>query len=180
MKSKIFTPRFIFVVTTIVLAAVSRLLPHIDNVTPVAAMALFGGVYLNDKRLAMIIPLLIMALSDGAMEAISGNGAHNTMIYVYASFAITSIIGILISKKISVLSVASASLVSSVLFFVITNFGVWASTPASDPGAVSLSATYILGIPFLRYTLLGDLFFNAVLFGAFYLAQVRLPKLVKA
>jgi hypothetical protein len=178
MKSKIFTPRFIFVSITILIAAISRLLPHIPNFTPVAAMALFGGTYLKDKRLAVIIPLLIMALSDGAMEAITGNGLHNTMIYVYISFVITSAIGILISKRITAISIITGSLVSSVLFFIITNFGVWATSGATD--SVSLSEAYILGIPFFSYTLLGDLFYNGIFFGAFYLLQIKLPRLVRA
>ena len=90
MKTKILSPRFIFVGTALLVAAFSRLLPHLPNVTPVAAMALFGGAYLSNKRLAVVLPLLAMLLSDGLMQLINGQGFHNTMLYVYAGFVLTS------------------------------------------------------------------------------------------
>ncbi len=179
MKTKIFTPRFVFVLSAIVLAAASRLLPHIPNFTPIAAMALFGGVYFTDKRLAFIIPLLAMCLSDGAMEIINGTGHHNTMIYVYIGFVLTSFIGLMIRNKISVLSIAFGSFSSSILFFIITNFGVWAEYHSTS-GSPGLVQTYILGIPFFSPTLLGDLFYNGVMFGAFYFAQKKMPSLARA
>ena len=179
MTSKYFTPRFLFVTSAILVAAASRLFPHIPNFTPVAAMALFGGVYFTDKRLAFVIPLLAMFLSDGAMELINGQGFHNTMIYVYVGFILTTLIGLRIRKNTSVLSVAAGSIISSLLFFIITNFGVWASS-GFQLGAAGLGTTYVMGIPFFGPTLAGDLFFNGILFGAFYFATIKMPKLVKA
>lgn len=179
MKSKLFTPRFVFITTLIVFAAISRLLPHIYNFTPVAAMALFGGAYFINKRMAVIIPLAVMMISDVALELMFGWGFHNTMIYVYVAFVLTSLIGMLVGRNVSVLSVAGGSLASSVLFFIITNFGYWAGI-GFEGGILGLNAAYIGGLPFFAPTLLGDLFYNAILFGAFYLAQVKYPALVKA
>lgn len=179
MKSKIFTPRFIFITSAILIAAVSRLFPHIPNFTPIAAMALFGGVYFSDKRLAFVIPLIAMFLSDAAIQLIYGWGFHNTMIYVYAGFILTSVIGMIVRRKVSILSIAAGSITASILFFIITNFGVWAAS-GSQMGIAGLNATYIMGIPFFAPTLVGDLFFNSVLFGAFYLAQIKYPTLIKA
>jgi len=179
MKLKLISPRFLFVSSTILLASASRLFPHIPNFTPIAAMALFGGVYFSDKRMAFVIPLLAMFLSDAAMELISGQGFHNTMIYVYIGFVLTSIIGLQVKKNTSVLSVTAGSVISSILFFIITNFGVWAQS-GFQMGAAGLGTTYVMGIPFFAPTLAGDLFYNALLFGAFYLVQLKLPKLVKA
>jgi hypothetical protein len=179
MKLKIFTPRFIFVTTAILIAAVSRLFPHIPNVTPIAAMALFGGVYFERRIFAFIVPLFAMCLSDGVMELINGQGYHNTMIYVYGAFVLTSLIGLGIRNKVSVLSVGAGSVLASLLFFLITNFGVWAES-GYQLGAAGLGTTYALGLPFYSNTLLGDLFYNGVLFGAFYFAQRRLPQLVRA
>lgn len=179
MNSKIFTPRFIFITSAIVLAAISRLLPHIQNFTPVAAMALFGGVYFTDKRVAFIIPLITMFLSDVALELLFGWGFHNTMIYVYIAFILTTIIGMFVGRNIGLLSIAGGSIASSVLFFIITNFGVWAAS-GFQAGITGLNTTYLLGIPFFAPTLIGDLFFNAILFGAFYLAQHKYPALIKA
>jgi hypothetical protein len=179
MKTKLLTPQFIFVSTAIAIGAVSRLLPHIDNFTPIAAMALFGGAYITNKRLAFIIPMLAMVLSDAAMQLIYGWGFHNTIGYVYLAFVLTTAIGIYIGKNTSVKSIAMGSLVSSILFFIITNFGYWAATNF-QMGIAGLNAAYIAGIPFFRATMLGDLFYNTIFFGAFYLAQSRIPALVRA
>jgi hypothetical protein len=176
MNNRLFSPRFLFITAAILVAAVSRLFPHFDNFTPIAAMALFGGVHFSDKRLAVIVPLLAMIISDIGLEITTGWGFHNTIGYVYGAFALTSVIGLMLRKHANVLTIAGASLLSSTLFFLITNFGVWAAGPAGS----SLGATYFLGIPFFERTLLGDLFFNAILFGSFYLAQRRIPSLARA
>ncbi len=179
MKSKTFTARFIFITSAILLAAMSRLIPHIPNFTPIAAMALFGGVYFSDKRLAFIIPLIAMLLSDIAMQLLFGWGFHNTMIYVYIGFVLTSMIGMMVRRKVSILSVTAGSIAASILFFIITNFGFWAAS-GFQMGIAGLNTAYIMGLPFFAPTLLGDLFFNGVLFGVFYLAQLKYPTLVKA
>ena len=178
MKSKVLTPHFIFITTAILLVAVSRLFPHIPNFTPVAAMALFGGACFSDKRMAIVVPLIAMFLSDVALELITGWGFHDTMIYVYIAFVLTSIIGIFIGKQMRILSIAVGSLASSILFFIITNFGVWAAG-GFQAGFTGLNATYVLGIPFFAPTVAGDLVFNALLFGTFYIAQVKYPALIK-
>ena len=141
-------------------------------------MALFGCVYFSDKRLAFVIPLVAMIISDVLLELITGWGFHNTIPYVYGAFIITSAIGLYVRKNTSVQTVLGASLLSSVLFFVITNFGVWAASGGIG-GASGLATTYVLGVPFFAPTVLGDLFYNAILFGAFYFAQRRIPALIK-
>jgi len=154
----------ILLITSIIFIAVfSRLLPHIDNFTPIAAIALFGASCLDDKRLAFLIPLISMFISDIFL------GFHSTILYVYVSFILTSFIGISI-KENNIKNITMASLASSVLFFMITNFGHWISTGKE----ISLVETYIAGIPFFRMTLIGDLFYTFILFGAFYFAQIKL------
>lgn len=177
MKTKIFTPQFIFITSAIFIAAASRLFPHIPNFTPLAAMALFGGAYLSDKRLAFIVPLLAMFISDIGLQILFGWGFHNTMIYVYVGFVLISLIGMLVKRNVSMLSVAAGSTISSILFFVITNFGVWAAS-GFQMGIAGLETTYLLGVPYFAPTLAGDLFFNGILFGTFYLAQIKYPALL--
>lgn len=179
MQSKIFSARFIFVLAAVLLAAVSRILPHIPNFTPIAAMALFGAVNFSDKRLAFVLPLIAMILSDLALELMFGWGFHNTVIYVYVSFILTSCIGLYVRKHNNVKTLLAASLASSILFFVITNFGVWAANGFVGGGA-GLSGVYVLGLPYFSYTLIGDLFYNAILFGSLYFAQRSFPILIKA
>jgi hypothetical protein len=175
----IFTPRFLFVAGAVAIAAISRVFPHIDNFTPIAAMALFGAASMNDKKLAFLVPMIAMLISDILLELITGWGFHNTLIYVYVSFILTSLIGLQIKKNPGVLTIGAASLISSVLFFLITNFGYWAANGFVG-GAAGLSAAYIGGLPFFAPTLVGDLFYNSILFGALYLAQRRYPVLIRA
>lgn len=179
MKSLTTSPRFLFITTALFIAAISRLFPHIPNFTPIAAMALFGGVYFTDKRIAIIVPLILMFITDCLLELTTGWGFHNTLIYVYIGFILTSIIGIYIKRNPTVQALLIGSLLSSTLFFVITNLGVWAASGA-QMGVSGLATTYILGIPFFAPTLIGDLFFNTILFGAFYVAERKLPMLIKA
>lgn len=179
MKSTIATPRFLFLSITIFIAAISRLFPHIPNFTPVAAIALFGGVNFKNKPLAFLVPLLAMFISDCFLQWTTGYGFHNTIFYVYASFVLTTLIGLRVGKNTTIPTVFTASLISSILFFIITNFGCWASLGRPE-GAIGLAAIYAAGIPFFGPTLLGDLFFNGILFGSLYVAQRRLPALTQA
>ncbi len=179
MKSSVTTPRFLFLSTAILIAAISRLFPHIPNFTPIAAMALFGGVNFKSKPMAFLVPLSAMFISDCLLELTTGYGFHNTIIYVYASFALTSLIGLYIRKNVNIQTVLVGSLISSILFFIITNFGCWAAS-GFQQGAVGLAAMYTAGIPFFGPTLAGDIFFNGILFGSFYFAQRRGPSLIEA
>lgn len=178
MTSKLLTPRFIFTAVVIFVAAISRLFPHIPNFTPIAAMALFGAVYFEKKIIAVLVPLATMFLSDVALELTTGWGFHNTIAYVYVSFILTSLIGFWVRNNTTIRTIAIGSVASSILFFIITNFGVWAAS-GFPGGLTGLNTTYIMGLPFFSPTLLGDIFFNAILFGTFYLAQRRNPALIR-
>lgn len=177
MTNKIISHRFIFITAVIFVAALSRLFPHLPNFTPIAAIALFGAVYFENKFTAILIPLLIMFLSDAALELTTGWGFHNTIAYVYAAFIVTSLIGLWVKKNTTVQTIAIGAISSSVLFFIITNFGVWAAGGFVG-GAAGLSATYTFGIPFFAPTLIGDIFYNTILFGVFYLAKTKYPALI--
>src|SRR6185295_1660072 len=123
MKSTIATPRFWFLTILIFIAAISRLFPHIPNFTPITAMALFGGVYFKDRVSAFLVPLLSMFISDCFLELSTGWGFHNTIIYVYVSIVFITLIGMYVQKNVTVQTVLLGSLSSSILFFIITNFG---------------------------------------------------------
>ena len=185
MQSKISTPRFLFVTIAIVTVAISRLLPHPPNFTPIAAMALFGGAWLTNKKLAFLLPLLAMFISDLILELAAGIGFHNTILYVYASFIVMTLLGIYIRNNAKTSHVILASLISSILFFLITNFGVWAAS-GFESGRQGLLATYAAGIPFYNNsvfgsfflnTIIGDLFYCGILFGSLYYAKRKFPAL---
>ncbi|MDT8453070.1 MAG: DUF6580 family putative transport protein [Gammaproteobacteria bacterium] len=145
--------------------ALFRVLPHPPNVSPVAAMALFGGAYFLDKRMAFILPFLVLILSDLIL------GFHNTMIFVYAGFALTVGMGIWMQKKITVNRVAASAVASTLLFFIITNLGAWMMNGLYPMTAAGLMQSYVAGLPFLQNSLLGNLAFAAVMFGGFALVQ---------
>ena len=183
MNSKTLSPRFWVILSMIFTAAAFRFMPHWPNFTPIAAMALFGGTYLGRKYLAFLIPLAAMFISDIFI------GLHASMVAVYVSFAITVGIGIMISRRPRFLNIAMASVGSTILFFLITNFAAWLSSgiyPASFAGLMSCYAAGLAflndgnGISFFMNSLLGDLTYNFVLFGAFYLARIKFPVLARA
>ena len=164
--------RIIAILAVILIAALARIIPHPPNVTPIAAMALFGGAFLADRRLALILPLAALFVSDLML------GFHATMLFVYAGFILTVFIGMrFLSGKRSPLRIGTAALASSLSFYAITNLGVWAATTMYAHTPQGLMAAYVAGLPFLRNAILGDLFFAAVIFGGFALASYRLPVL---
>ncbi|MFA6949590.1 MAG: DUF6580 family putative transport protein [Lentimicrobiaceae bacterium] len=175
MEKKFFTSRMIFVITAILVAAVMRLIPHWPNFTPVAAIAIFGGAYINRKVLAFILPVAAMLISDLII------GFHTTMLAVYAGMLISVGIGMMLRNRVKAGNVVIASVVSSVIFFLITNFAAWYTglMPYTRDFA-GLVQAYIAGVPFFNNGLLGDLFYSTVLFGSFYLVSRRVPSMVQA
>jgi hypothetical protein len=165
--------RFTTLTVLVLAAAATRLLPHPPNATPIAAMALFGAAHFTDRRAALLVPLLAMALSDLAL----GYGIHPTLPFVYASFLAIAGLGFLLRRRVTAFTVIGASLISSVLFFVVTNLGVWAMSSFYPPTWEGLVACYTAAIPFFRNTLAGDLLYCGVLFGGFALAARQVPAL---
>ncbi|MCH8569279.1 MAG: hypothetical protein LAT67_13475 [Balneolales bacterium] len=169
-----FNTKFFLICGIIVIAVLSRFLPFPPNVAPIAAIALFGGAYFKDKRMALLIPVVIMLISDLII------GLHSTLLFVYGSFALIVLIGFMLGKKISPLRIAGASVGASVIFYLVTNFGVWLVSPYYPFTLEGLLASYTMAIPFFHYTLLGDLFYTSVIFGSFELIRRTSPALQAA
>ncbi|MBA4250445.1 MAG: hypothetical protein C0425_02750 [Chlorobiaceae bacterium] len=174
MKEKILSGNFLLVVTLIIVAIASRLIPHPPNFAPIAAIALFSGAYFSNKQLAFAVPLIALFISDWII------GFHDMMIAVYACFIAAIFIGFMLKEKIKFKNVALAAVVSSVLFFVVTNFAVWAFSGGViyQKNIAGLLQCYVAAIPFFHNTLLGDLVYSGILFGAYETAKVKLPWLV--
>lgn len=160
--------------TAIVLAiALSRIVPHWPNFTPVAALALFGAATFERKWLGLAIPVAAMLLSDLLI------GFHANMGAVYVSFFLTWLLGLWTLSRPTTGRIAGASVASSVLFFLITNFAVWYGSSFYPQKLAGLLSCYAAGLAFYNGTsfflngLLGDLFFSAMLFGGYYLLQQR-------
>lgn len=146
----------------ILVGAIARIVPHVPNFTPVAAIALFGGSYLNKKQ-AFIVPLLIMVISDYFL----GFDSLQMRLVVYGSFLATVAIGFSIRRSVNFKNLISASLTSSVIFFLTTNFAVWMFGSMYPKSLTGIAQCYTLALPFFRNTLLGDLFYTGVLFGSY-------------
>lgn len=158
------------IVLLVLLGFAARLLPHPANFAPISAIALFGALYLP-KRLAVIVPLAAVVASD----LIIGFYSLPIMASVYGSFVLTSLIGLLIRNRRTFGTVVLATLSSSVLFFLITNAAVWAFGTMYPHTGAGLIQSYVMAIPFFRNSLLGDLFYTAVLIGGFE-ALIRLKQ----
>jgi len=134
----------------IVLALLSRLLPHPPNFAPITSIALFTGYHFVNKRLALFIPLGCMFLTDLIL------GVHSLMPIIYSAFVLISILG-LKSRTLSFGTVFGASL----SFFILSNLGVWYFYyPLTWEG---LTSCFVLAIPFFINALAGDLFYTSVL-----------------
>jgi hypothetical protein len=161
-------------------AAVSRLIPHPPNFAPMGAMALFGGACFADRRAAFVVPLAAMFLSDLLIGLLSGNlamGLHGLIPVVYGSFAMIVCLGFWLRRRRTVVPIGGAALASSVLFFALTNFGVWALGSLYPKTWDGLVACYVAASPFFHNTLLGDAVYTAALFGGLALAEKGLPSL---
>lgn len=155
----------VFIIFLVLAAALSRLVPHIPNFTPIAAIGLMAASYFKKNHFAFVVPILAMLISDFFI------GFHSTMVWVYGSLVAIVFVGQFLLKKISVLNVALSALISSVIFFIVTNFGVWISYDFYPKTWAGFVECYTLAIPFFTNTLMGDAFYCTILFGVMYAAQ---------
>lgn len=162
--------RLFLLVALVALAAATRLLPHPPNFAPIAAIALFAGATFADRRLAFAVPFVALFATDLLL------GLHATMPFVYAGFALTVLLGGALARQRGVTRLAGVATGASVLFFVLTNFGVWMVQGLYPHTAAGLAACYAAAIPFFQNSLAGDLLYTGLLFGALALAEQRLPR----
>jgi len=151
------------------MAIILRFLPHIPNFVPITAIALFFGVYFSGAW-RFVLPLVAMVVSDIFL------GFHSTMFFVYISLILTVVIGHFVNLKKNPFSILSGTLAGSILFFLITNFGVWLTTSWYSPNMSGLQKCFEMAIPFFRNSVIGDIFYVAVFFGAYEIYSAYLSK----
>ncbi|MBP7157574.1 MAG: hypothetical protein KBI02_01110 [Thermomonas sp.] len=166
----------------IVIAALSRVLPHPPNFSPIEAVALFGGAYFASRRWALLVPLVAMFASDLVLGLANGGIYWDYFrsagyLLVYACIALSTVLGFGLRGRVSGSRVLGYSLAGSMLFFVVTNFGAWLSDPAYPKTIAGLVAAYLAGVPFFQWTVLGTLAYAALLFGGFELLRKHVPAL---
>lgn len=147
-------------------AAFARLIPHAPNFTPLLSLALFSGASFDHKHLAFLAPLIAMIISDALL------GFHALVPVIYLSMAFIVILGFYIRQR-SILSVGLMSTLSAVIFFVISNLGVWACADYYTKDLPGLSACFIAALPFFVNTLMSSYLYSSIMFGILELYKQR-------
>ncbi len=164
-------------------AALSRLLPHPYNFTPIGGMALFAGGVLSGKRLFWIIPIVAYYISDLLVNNILYASFYDSFVwsghlFVYISLFAIIFMGRYLLQKITVGRLLIGTISASGIFFILTNFGVWLASPMYPPTFEGLIACYAAAIPFLHNTLAGDAFYVTLLFGSYAWITQNQPSLL--
>jgi len=174
--------RFGVLFLMVLFAAFSRLVPHPPNFAPIGAMALFGSAYFSKKHIALIIPVLSMWLSDvvinNTIYAQYFDGFtffYQGFYWTYLAFLFIGVLGFFLLKRTKPQNIIVASLSASILFFLVSNFGVWTSGTMYTKNFSGLLTCYTAAIPFFKNSLMGDLVYCGVLFGSFEFAQYKIP-----
>ena len=163
----------------ILMAAFTRIMPHPPNFSPMAAIGLFGAAHFAKKWQAFFIPLIGIWLSDLVINnfiyrSLDANIVwfYNGFYWQYISYVLIIFTGLFIFNKGVSLSKTFGSIVgSSGIFFLVSNFGVWAGGGMYPKNLAGLINCYIAGIPFMNNTIISDFLFTTVLFGSYYLLQ---------
>lgn len=184
MTEQKINPRFSVLTALILICAFSRIIPHMPNFSPLGAIGLFGAAYFTKKWQAFLIPIAATWFSDLFINNViyakyypQFTWFYEGFYWQYGSYLLITLLGILIFKKINATRVISGALTSTTLFFLISNFGCWIGSTTYPQNIIGLMTCYATGIPFLKGTLLSDLFYSGVLFGTFALAQYKFPVL---
>jgi len=147
--------------TFIFIGIVSRLAPHLPNMTPVGAISLFASAKYGVKK-ALITTLVTMLVTDLLI------GLHPVMWATYGSLLVAVIIGRWVGKSNNATRLAYATFASSLVFFVVTNFAVWLAPISMYPKTISgLFECYVMALPFFRNSLIGDIFYTFIFFGGY-------------
>lgn len=149
----------------VILGIASRFAAHTPQFTAILAVAMFAGLYLSPRQ-ALIVPVALMIATDLIL------GFHDTMVFTYGSMLMISLIGLWLKKRKSFGTVLAGSIVSSGLFFVVTNFGAWLS-PLYPHTWAGLRECYIMAVPFFRSTLVSTVAYSMVLYAGYEWALKR-------
>ncbi len=180
-KKGFMNKRNITILAVIVVGLMARFLPLPPNFAAIGAIALFGGAYFSNRILALILPLAVLFASDLIFGLIDPQMAfYSSQPIVYLGFIFIGLLGFTLRGNKNPLKIAGASLGGSAVFFLVSNLGVWLTSAMYAKTIGGLIACYGAALPFLKYTVSGDLVFNTVFFGAAYFISQTSPKLLTA
>ncbi len=183
-----FDIRFGVIALIILVTALSRLIPYvfesapIYNFSPIGAIGLFGAAYFTNKKMAYAVPYLALWFSNIILDNLFLSQFYSGFVWlsnweIYLTFGLIITAGFFLLKKVTALRVLGASLVASVVFFILSNFFVWMSGTLYPLTMEGLLTCYVAAIPFFWNTIAGDLFYSALLFGAYEWAMIKIPAL---
>jgi hypothetical protein len=147
----------------IALLALSRVIPHPPNFTPVLGMAVFSGAIISKRLIAYLIPLIAMLISDLYL------GFHASMPIIYFSLAVCVLIGTFIEARVSILNSFLSISLGVLVFFLITNFMVWYGSGMYESSISGLMTCYFMGLPFVQNTFISSLLYGM---GAFLIYDI--------
>jgi hypothetical protein len=166
--------KFMLPLLLVLLGVVCRVTPHPWNFVPVGAIALFAGATFANRRAAILLPLVMLFAGDTALEWFTGQGYHSLMPVVYATYALIAMLGWLLrERRDSPLAIAGGATAGAILFFVTTNFAVWAMGDLYPHTFAGLVTCFVAAVPFFERTLMSDLLFSAIFFGVYAIAARR-------
>jgi len=174
---------YVVIISLILFASFTRIIPHMPNFTPIGAMALFGGAYLKNKYHALIIPIASLWISDLIINNFifsfysDFSWFYPGFLWQYASFILIIIVGYFFLKKLNFKNVFISTIFSSVLFFIITNLGVWLSGTMYSLDLQGLITCYFMALPFFKGTVLGFICYSTFLFGTLELSKYKFQTL---
>ena len=160
-------------IAMVLVGAGARLLPHPWNFTPLMAIGLFAGSKAARASIGALATLLALLLSDAVL------GFYSGFWYVYAAALVPVAIGRFMRERRGAGAIATAAAASSLSFFLITNFMVWATSAWYPHTLTGLSACYIAGLPFYQNQVMGDAFYTVAIFGGYEVISrmvQRLPR----
>lgn len=168
----------------ILMAGVARIVnheTHLYNLAPVCALGLFAGAIIKDKRIAFLLPILAMLMGDVYIALFTQwQGFYGIeQVLVYASLLLVTLMGAGMGQP-KALKVFGYSIGGALVFFLLSNFGVWLSLSffgtadiyGYGTGFTAFINTYVAAIPFFKNTLISEVTGSVLLFGAYHLLQV--------
>lgn len=166
------------IIGLVVLGIILRVLPHAANVAPVGAIALFAGALLGRKA-GIFAPLALMIVADLII------GLHSAVLFTWAGFALIGLFGYGLRNHNVIGRIGFGAIGSAMIFYVVSNFGVWITSGMYSRSLSGLVECYTLALPFLRASFMGDLAFATTFFGLYALLHkylqgnvtLRLPQI---
>lgn len=167
----------VFISLIIIVAALSRVIPHPPNFAPMCAIALFGVAHFSNRWLGFIIPISATFISDLFINNYiyqSESFIISFNFWAYGSYLLIMIFSLFLYKRnVSLLNLSSGAFGSSLIFYLISNFGVWLTSAMYPLNFQGLVSCYAAAIPFFGNTLMSTFFYSFLLFGGYYAVQKK-------